>query len=405
MAGSLREKRPGVWELRVYLGREPLSGRKRYRSRTVQGGRRAAEVELAQLVTEAHQEGPLTEPATVAQLFDRWLDLAERDLSPTTLRNYRAIARKRVLPLLGPMRVEDVTAAHLDALYLQASQEVAPATVRRLHACIHRAFGQAVRWGWVRENVASRASPPPLRRHEVEPPSPAELGALLEAAPAFDPDLAVIVAVAAGTGMRRGELCGLRWDDVDLDDGEVVVKTAVVDVGGRTVEKAPKSHQRRRLALSGGLVQLLEAHRAAMLERADLSGVELVDEAFVWSRVPDCSEPLRPERVTKGWSALCRKVGVEGVRLHDLRHLHATTLIDAGVPVTSVSARLGHRHVSTTTDIYAHAVKSRDREAAEVMDRWVEEARRLGEGERETAPAPGEVRGPSDRGASRGGVT
>lgn len=185
----------------------------------------------------------------------------------------------------------------------------------------------------------------------------------------------MIVAVAAGTGLRRGELCGLRWSDVDLDGAELVVRRAVVEVAGRVTVKGTKTHQIRRLALSEGLVGVLGRHREAVLERARISEAGWAEDPYVWSRALDASEPLRPGLVTKGWVALCRSVGVEGVRFHDLRHLHATTLIDAGVPVTTVAARLGHAQVSTTTNIYAHAVRARDVEAAAVMDRWMDGAR------------------------------
>lgn len=374
MRGSKRERRPGVWELRVHVGRDPSTGRDRYRSRTVHGGKRAADRALAELVAEVTRARP-SSSATFAELVEAWLELAERDLSPTTLRTYRSIADKRVLPALGDVPVERLTARDLDGLYIAASREVSPASVRRIHALCRRALAQGVRWGWVAENVAVLASPPPVRQREVVPPTLAQMAAVVAAAPAFDPDLAVIVAVAAGTGLRRGELCGLRWSDVDLDGAELVVRRAVVEVAGRVTIKGTKTHQIRRLALSEGLVGVLGRHREAVLERARISEAGWAEDPYVWSRALDASEPLRPGLVTKGWVALCRSVGVEGVRFHDLRHLHATTLIDAGVPVTTVAARLGHAQVSTTTNIYAHAVRARDVEAAAVMDRWMDGAR------------------------------
>lgn len=202
----------------------------------------------------------------------------------------------------------------------------------------------------------------------------------LAAAWAESRELGVAVAVAVATGMRRGEVCGLRWVDVDLEAGSLRVVRNVVLVGGKVTAKDPKTHQARRFSIDAGLVAVLAEHRAAMVERARLAEVDLVDDAWVLSRSADGSVPLYPDSVSKAWKRVADAHGLAGMRLHDLRHLNATIQIDAGVPASTVAQRLGHATMATTLRVYAHAVAARDQEAADVIGRALDA----------TKPPPGE---------------
>jgi integrase len=213
MTGSMRERAPGVYELRITLGRDPVTGRRRDLSRTVRGGKREAQRALAALVTE-HDAGRPGTDSTVGLLFDQWLRLVARDRSPTTAGSYRRLVEHRLRPVFGAVPLRRLRADQLDAFYTALTDAgLKPRTVRNVHACLRSALAQAVRWGWVEVNVAERATPPAVRSDRRRTIDPAAVLEALRAAAAWDPDFGAVAATLAGTGARRGEVCALRWAD------------------------------------------------------------------------------------------------------------------------------------------------------------------------------------------------
>lgn len=369
MRGSIRRRGADRWEVRIHVGRHDTTGRKTYLSRTVRGTRADAEALCARLLVEHGHTNLDGWDATMADLFERWLAMAARDLSPTTLRDYRSIVGAHLLGRVGAMPVRGVRAADLDRLYVTLSQAgLGPARVRRAHQVLRSALAQAVRWEWIATNPALSASPPAVRPPEVAPPDLDAARALLDAA-SSEPDLLTFLQLALATGARRGELVALRWADIDIDAAELVIRRSVVDAGGHLVVKDTKTHQARRLALSLPLVAALRAHRRRMAERAMAVGEGLSDDAYVLSTDPASRTPWRPDYATHLFARLRARSDLRGVRLHDLRHAMATTLIAAGVDPRTVAGRLGHSNVATTLNRYAHFVPARDRDAAEIMDR------------------------------------
>lgn len=359
----MRERRPGVWELRVYTGRDPATGRERQVSRTFHGGRRAAQTALSRLVADHGGETSAPTDAALSRLIEDWWLLREPELSPTTAREYRRLIDRRILPRWGDVPVSKITVAGLEHWYRQLVDDgLSPGSVRQIHSIVRVAFTAAVRWGWVASNPASHARPPQARPPEIRPPTIDQVRAILAAVD--DPLLALALRVKVASGMRRGEVCGLRWCDVT--GRRLDVRVNVVDVAGRTTVKDPKSHQQRRFTIDQGTADLLTVHRAAAVEHATASHVTLPDTGFVFSRWPDGSQPLRPETLSAAFKNAARTVGVEA-RLHDLRHSNATVLLDGGIPVKTVQSRLGHQTATTTLDFYGHAVDASDLAASDLI--------------------------------------
>lgn len=369
MSGSLRQKTKGVWEVRFDGGRDPLTGRRRQISRSVRGSKRDAQQVMNALVAEADAGGFIGTSTTFEQLCIQWLALAENDLSPTTLRRYKNLLSKRILPALGSRRVNSIRTVDLDRLYLGLSNDVglAPATVRQAHAVIRRAFRQAVRWGWIATNPATNATPPRLVRADLSPPNVDQVGKLLQQASTDDPDLGRFLHVAASTGARRGEICALRWRNLDAKLNTLAIERSIIEIPGGIAEKDTKNHANRRMALDPGTLSVLEEQRRDALKRAAQSGAKLTDESFIFSREPDGLIPWIPGNVTRRFQSLRRALGYDSMRLHDLRHFTATRLMAAGVPVRTVSGRLGHANPSTTLSVYSHFVAASDQVAASVM--------------------------------------
>lgn len=375
MKGHLRQ-RGDAWEFRAYVGRDPVTGRKKYLTRTFRGGKRAAEEALAKFVTEVGGGAHAAQDATVADLIEQWLSLASPELSPTTARGYRWIVDTYVLPRLGKVPLARLRPAQLDTFYAHLRDKggakggsLSPATVRQVHAILRKALNQAVRWGWVATNPAMQATPPRLRRPEVTPPAPADVLRLIEEADAEDPELSVFLRTSVTTGARRGELCALRWRDLDLAGRTMTIAHNLVEGSeGRLVEKDTKTHAVRRIALDATTVDVLEAHRRRMEERAQACGATIGADAYVFTRSVDGTDPWVPNEVTKAFIRLRKQVGLDAVRLHDLRHFAATRLLAAGVPVRTVSGRLGHANAATTLGVYAHFVEESDRDAATKLE-------------------------------------
>jgi integrase len=369
MRGSLREKRSGVWEVRVEVGRDPVTGRRRQLSRTVHGNKRAAQRLLNKLASDADLGLHIGTDATFVQLTDRWLVLAGSDLSPTTVRRYHGLLRTHILPALGPRRVSSIRPTHLDDLYrgLMSASGLSPATVRQVHAVIRRALRQAVRWGWIATNPAANATPPRVTRPTLTPPTVEELAALLTEATRRDPELGRLLHLAVATGARRGELCALRWSNLDNKRRSLTIERSIIEVPGGLAEKDTKTHAARRIALDPSTIGLLAAQRQLAEQRAAEAECVLTASAYVFSPDPDGARPWSPDHLTKSFQTVRSAVGLDSVRLHDLRHFAATRLLAAGVPVRTVSGRLGHANASTTLTVYAHFLEASDQAAAAVM--------------------------------------
>ena len=370
MQGTKRKRREGVWEVRVYLGRDSITGKKRQLSKTVYGGVRAADEVLRKLVDNraARADGM---GVSLGKLLDEWLAECERlDLSPTTLRAYRSDIEQTIRPALGKVALARLTAKHLDDLY-RAMKDAGktPKTIRNHHAIISSALHQAVRWGWLRTNVAELAKPPRTTQRRVKAPSVDAVRAVIQAAEERDPRLAALLMLGALTGMRRGELCGLKWHDVDFARGELEVSRAVILVPGGVAEKGTKTDRVRRVALDEVGMSLLVEYKKQVDAWARQVGTAVASDAYVFSPYLDGSKPFRPDNVTGFFVRARDSLGLHELRLHDLRHFTATQLIGAGVDVRTVAERLGHSDASLTLRVYSHAIRERDRAAAEIIGR------------------------------------
>lgn len=367
----MREKRPGYWQLRVFEGVDAVTGRKEYRTAVFRGTKREAQNALATLVTQVNAGAVKTKNCTVGELLGAWLEhIGNVGRSPSTLHGYRRIVLQlpegfKSLPL------SKVTPKLVDDLYRFLARETGrkPATVLRFHAVLRAAFGQAVKWEWVERNPVDRATPPSVPRVEMVPPAVVDVLRVMErAAASKSPDHALIFRLLAATGCRRGEVCGLKWSDLQLDTDmpRLVIRRAVLDIARERIVQDTKTHALRGVGLDEGTADLLRQHRARAMELAYAAEVPFDPDDFVFPKRPGSKEPLPPNTLGQAWRRLCLELGVES-RLHDLRHLQASLLLDAGEAITTVSARLGHRDSSTTLRIYSHLMPGSDQRAAAIV--------------------------------------
>jgi integrase len=220
----MRQRSPGSWELRVFVGVDPVTGRRRYQSRTVRGGRADADRELVAMVATVRAERDIGSGSSMSELLEAWFATASLSWAPTTVRQTRSVLDRYLHPHVGELRVGELTTARIDDLYRQlrraggrAGRPLAPGTLARVHVVLRAALAQAQRWGWVWDNPAERAHRIVTTPPELSPPTPQELRVLLEYLTASDPALHTFVTLAAMTGARRAQLLGLRWRNVSFD--------------------------------------------------------------------------------------------------------------------------------------------------------------------------------------------
>ena len=397
--------------LRVYDGRDPLSGRKRYRTKTLPAmGARAAAKELAAFVTEV-TGSPAKTQRTFGKLLEDWYELRSGDWSPGTALNTRSTIDGRLKVLHG-LPIEDVTVERLEEFYAALRARggrnggpLAPATVIRLHGIVRLALGQAVKWGWLASNPAELAEPGRADPPEITPPKAADVRRLLQAAEERDPELALFLALDAETGARRGELGALRFSDFD-DEGVSIARGLVIgpdtaenrqrfaghiwparwsrgELHSALIEKRrPKTRGSvRTISLSPVTLELVRAQRVRLDEALLAGGGRYPVDGFVFPGRMEGDQPIRPDVWTRRFTRLRDELDLPTVRLHDLRHFVATSLLTAGVDLATVAGRLGHGGGGKTTlAIYAHFLREPDRVASDVMAALLR---------RPDAPAPG----------------
>jgi integrase len=354
----------GTWRLRVYV-RE--SGEQV--QRTFHGNATAAGRALARLSTEVDAGRFDHTKATTSDLLDKWVAQIGPTRAPSTMLGYRRKIEHDIRPDLGHVLLTRLRPDQLDTFYGgQLARGLSTATVRQMHAIISAALHQAVKWGWIGANPADRASPPTVRTPQMILPTVTEVDVLYKAARDLDPVLGTAVALAALTGARRGELCALRWSDVDLAGGRVTIARALSVVDGVTHEGDTKTHARRELALDEVGVTVLQDRWQHMTDLSELARSPLVADPFVLSYNANGGRPVSPDTLSHKFATVAKAAGIE-LHLHSLRHFSVSTLIGAGVDIRTVSDRHGHASATMTLNVYAHSLPGRDRIAAGILGR------------------------------------
>ncbi len=333
--------------------------------------RREAEAARAKLVTELNT-GSYVVPGrtTLADwIRDSWLPITEPRVKPTTFHSYKRNLEHHVIPVLGAKPLQQLTPPMLNSLYsglaigAKSRKPLSAKTISYIHSTLHKVLADAVDAGLLGKNVAAGAKPPrPARRATsgINAWDPEELGAFL--AYVRGTRLEAIWRLSAMTGMRRGEILGLRWCDLDLDRSRLSVRQALVSVGYEVVHSTPKSHSARVVDLDQETVEQLRAHRARQeAERAEW-GTDYQDQDLVVAK--ENGKPIHPHTFSQSFERLIEKHNLRRIRLHDLRHTHATLALKAGVPVKVISERLGHESPAFTLKQYAHVIPGMQAEAA-----------------------------------------
>ena len=332
---------------------------------------REAKNAVADLVSK-RASGTYAAPSkqTLAAFLDEWLAGIRSTVRPTTFAFYRRMAETHISPRLGGTPLRQLGPAQLNALYADLAESgrldgkggLSPASIRRVHVTFHKALRDAVRWGKLSRNPADLADPPQERRPEMRVWSAEQARAFL--AHVKGDRLAALYLLALTTGMRRGEVLGLRWADVDLDAPRLAIRETLVDVGYEARFSTPKTAKGRRVvALDPATVVALRAHRVAQLEERMAWGPAYEDTGLVFTR--EDGHLFHPQTLTKAFRRHVRESGLPAIPFHGLRHTYATAALAGGVDTRIVSDRLGHAQTSITADLYQHVFPEMDQAAAD----------------------------------------
>ncbi|MBI4507212.1 MAG: site-specific integrase [Chloroflexi bacterium] len=365
--GSITQRADGRWMGRLDLGwKDGRRQRKHVYGRT----RREVQEQLAKLFRDQQLGLPIAdERQTVARFIDRWLeDTARHTLRPSSYDGYANLIRRHITPAIGRIPLAKLTPQHLSALYgTLLDKDLAPRTVQYAHAVIHRALKQAVRWNLVARNVADAVDPPRPNRKEITPLSPEQSRQLLEAA--RDDRLHALYMLALTTGLRSGELLGLKWRDVDLQNATLHVRRTLGRTSAGLGFGEPKTAKgRRAVALPTLAIAALREHRQRQLEERLQSGPLWQDDDLAFYNRG--GRPLERQNIAKrSFKPLLRRAGLPDIRFHDLRHSAATLLLALGEHPKVVQERLGHATIGVTMDVYSHIMPDMQRQAAAKLDR------------------------------------
>jgi integrase len=371
MRGSVRKPRTsgGTWSYRLDLGIDD-SGRRRQREVGGFRTRKEAQASLNDALAGS-QRGTYVAPSrlTVREFLDEWIEGAKSDLALVAWTNYGQIIRRNVKPYLGAKRLSDLSPLDVKRwhgkLLAGGRADGGPLAVRSVqlsHRVLHRALADAVRWNLISVNPASGVRVPRGERREMRVWTAEDAKRFLDVL--ADDRLVALWTLALHTGLRRGELAGLRWSDVDLDKATLTIAQQRTSANYVTVVTAPKAKSHRQLLLAPATVAALRGHLNRQRHERLALGADWTDSGYVF--VDELGVEYHPQRFTKMFEDAIRSVGdVPKIRLHDTRHTMATLALEAGVHPKVVQEQLGHSSIAVTMDTYSHVPQAVKRDSAD----------------------------------------
>ncbi|MHB1042353.1 MAG: site-specific integrase [Eubacteriales bacterium] len=380
MAGWVEKRSEGRWRLNVPGGSGTNGERIVHRKMVGAKGEREAR-KLLDLFSAEVQKGQYVAPSklTFKEFAERWLrDYGETNLAPKTLDRYKRMLDSRIIPAFELLKLEQIRPFHLLEFYKNLQEDgiredgkegvLSPKTILHHHRLISAMLNDAVEWELIGSNPASKVKPPKVAKKQAECYDEEQTAALLAAAEIEPLRYRLMINLAVFTGLRRGELMGLEWRDINLEAGTLEVRQASQYVAGKgTFTKEPKNETSKRvLALPPFVIDLLKLHKEDLEEQA-----QSIDDRWIGSErlfVTWDGRPMHPDTISQWFPKFLTRHNLPPLPFHGLRHTAATLLIGQGLNAKNISARMGHADIGTTYNIYGHALKSADREAADKLN-------------------------------------
>jgi integrase len=400
--GNIRQRGSSL-QVRLFADKDPVTGRDVYLTASIPGtdkkARKKADDKLAEFRTRVNKQRSTQSSVKLGYAIHEWMRTSEHEDS--TREGYLGYIARTIRPALGDVPITKITARMLENFYTElrhcrvrcdgrpfiehraagehdcgtakcaphVCKPMAASTVHQIHSILSGTLDAAVRWDWISTNPTKAAKRPKQKPPQPDPPSPTVAAQLVEAAFDMDDDWGTLVWLVMTTGIRRGEVCALRWSRVNLDEGVVEIRSSYLLRRGVGKEKDTKTHQMRRIALDTETIVLLGEHKDRCQRRMADLGIEFTDDMYMFSGVHDFDprKPYSPHAVSSRYKDMAERLGIN-THIHALRHYSATKLLSAGIDLRTVAGRLGHGGGGATTlRVYAAWVAASDRKAAEVL--------------------------------------
>lgn len=364
MEGSLRKRSKRSWELCIELGRG-ANGRRLRKFVAVKGNKAEAQQKLRELLSSLDKGLPIDNPKTTVQEFlALWYEqYVKTNTSPRTQEGYQEKINGYIVPTLGSIRLTKLTPQHVQSLYSQMlAKGLSPRTVLHAHRILREALGHGVKWGILVRNVCDATDPPKPQRKQMTSLDADQVREFLDIALAsrYGP----LFFLGIYTGLRRSELLGLRWSSIDIQSKTISVTETLQRIKGRGLMLLPPKtdRSRRMITLPPSAVALLSGLKVKQRDERIALGLPWQGSDLVFTHLD--GRPFDPSTVSHAFADIIRKSGLPHIRLHDLRHTHASLMLKQGVNPKIVSERLGHSSIAITMDVYSHVLPGLQEAAA-----------------------------------------
>lgn len=361
----LSDPKHGSWGYAVSGGVDPMTGKRIQPRATGFPTKASAQKARAEKVTEVasgRYKGHQT--VTVGEYLASWLDRVTKELRPSTMTTYRSYVEHDIVPALGRMRLAELRRAQVDKFIRDLERAGRGAvTIRRIHATLSSALSKAETLDLVDFNAATKVSLPSVQKKRITIWEPIVAQTFLRKA--AEHRLGALFELEVRTGLRRGEICGLRWTDLDLEHRELHARVQLTEAVGGAIEGPIKTDagQDRTVSLDDDAIGALMGWRLRQEIDRDTWGSAYIESGRVFTY--ENGAQLRPRYVLDVFQSIAAAAGVDRIRFHDLRHLNASLLIAMGIPLAVISKRLGHSTISITSDLYGHLLRDANQQAAE----------------------------------------
>lgn len=382
-SGGIREKRPGVFELKFDIGADPVSGKRQTRYRTVKGSRSDAQKTLTRLLHEV-DTGDFVERngITVQVLLNRWINHMRSNLAPKTLERYEQLIKNNIVPVLGQQKVGQLKAIHIDSAWSKLRQEgrkdgkggLSAQTVKHCHRLLRQALSRGVKWQLIGRNPSDDVETPRVIKKDLVVLDAEKTADLLNALRETHFYMPTLISVT--NGLRRGEVLALRWKHLDFFTGNMAVLQSLEQTKKGLRFKEPKSKKPRHVAMPKLLVTELGIHKLQQAEALLKIGIRQTDETLVCCCYD--GEPMDPENLSRQFPIAVERAGLPRITFHSLRHSHATQMLTNGTHMKVASERLGHSSIGITMDLYSHVLPGLQEDAAERVDNALQAALKSG---------------------------
>jgi integrase len=362
--GSVYQRKDGLWIGAANLGYNAAGRQVRKTVSAKTKGGAIKRLKEIQKPIDANEPLP-DERLTVGKLIELWLPVVEHRVRSLAFTNYRDIARIHIVPELGRKRVVKLTALDVDRLLVaKRDAGLSTSTVRRIRLVLSMAIDQAVKWNAVNRNVVKFSTSPAVKYREGRSLSPSEVQVLVKHLKGVQFEAVYLTILALG--LRRGEVLGLRWEDINFDESTLTINQTIQRVQGSLVAGQVKTTKSRRtLTLAPDLVKVLKVRKAEQNEDRLKAGASWIDSGLVFTTGKGTA--LDPRNVYRPWVKCVESANLGRLTLHDLRHTAASLMMLNRIPIESVSSTLGHSSIRTTADVYGHIALGQRKAATDAM--------------------------------------